>query len=47
MMHELFVLDNVVLSYVLFHKYSVDIKRAKEIVIAEKKKKTVFNDNGK
>ena len=32
MMHELFVSDNIVLTYVLFHKYPLDIQSKRKLL---------------
>ena len=45
-MHELFVSDNITLTYVLFHGYPIDIQSKRKLFWLIRKKK-LFNDNGK
>ena len=45
-MDELFVSDIIVLTYVLFHNYPIDIQSKRKLFWLIRKKK-FFNDNGK
>ena len=45
MMHELFVLDNIVLTYVLFHKYPTDIQSKGNVMVDKKKNSLMTMEN--
>ena len=46
-MHELFVSDNIVLTYVLFHNYPIDIQSKRKLFWLIRKKKSLMTMENK